>query len=90
MKYISLFILFAILSLPGKAQKRIRPGASMNPGDTIIAPGVGITFIVPEGWSGILPQKSEIAFLLPQRSEIGYLFLMARERDFSKISATKE
>jgi hypothetical protein len=102
MKYISLFILFAILSLPGKICDFLCPcffkknpvlnhrshGASMNPGDTIIAPGVGITFIVPEGWSGILPQKSEIAFLLPQRSEIGYLFLMARERDFSKISET--
>jgi hypothetical protein len=88
MKYFSLLILFAFLSLNSEAQKRIRPGASMNPGDTIIAPGVGITFIVPEDWSGILPQQSEIAFLLPQRSEIGYLFLMARERDFSHISET--
>lgn len=55
---------FCTVNLTVIAQERLRPGYIYQPGDTIHAPRLGLTSIIPEGWAGVLPQQTEMFLLM--------------------------
>ena len=63
-KLIFLFSLIFVTHVAVDAQERIRPGVIYQPGDTIHAPRLGLTSIIPEGWVGVLPQQTEMFLLM--------------------------
>ncbi len=66
--------------------ERLQPGKMYSAGDALYAPRFGMHAIVPEGWSGVLPQESEV-FLLTSNTRPIEFYIFARDK--GDVSAFK-
>ena len=80
MRIAILLLLSVTLNFLSVAQdQRIRPGKLYNSGEKIISPKYGFTATIPEGWSGFLPQGTEVFSLAKNDGTSGQVVLFARE-----------
>ncbi len=74
-----ILILLLIISLQVTAQDRVQPGRLYQAGERIISPKYGFTAEIPTGWSGFLPQGTEIFALNKNDGTSGEVLVFARE-----------
>jgi hypothetical protein len=79
MKYSMLFIFLTVLLTAVQAQERVQPGRLYQAGDRIVSPKYGFNAVIPEGWSGFLPQGTEIFSLNKNDGTSGEVLVFARE-----------
>jgi hypothetical protein len=75
-----LLVLWALpLVLVGQSPKKIQPGKMYESGEPIFSPHYGIHGVIPGGWSGLLPQESEV-FLLSSITYPAAVFVFASDQ----------
>ncbi len=83
-------IFFTILighSLMAQVSERIRPGIMYNEGTNLESPKYGFTATIPDNWTGMLPQGTEIFMLHRTDGTSGEVLMFARpEGDLDLIT----
>lgn len=85
-KTVIVFILVCMHSV-AFSQERIQPGKIYEPGETIHAPAVGLTSVIPEGWAGYLPTDTEMFLLANLENPEGSIYAFAFDDTMEDIKA---
>ncbi|MEJ2005530.1 MAG: hypothetical protein P8X57_11320, partial [Cyclobacteriaceae bacterium] len=85
----SMLLLFLTVMLTSvKGQERVQPGRLYQAGERIVSPKYGFNAVIPEGWSGFLPQGTEIFALQKNDGTGGQVLVFARENsDLETLSS---
>lgn len=87
MRRFSILILFLLIQMAATAQvTRIKPGKLYQAGEPLQAPSYGFNATIPQGWSGMLPQGTELFMLTKDDGTNGMVIMAARENsDFETL-----
>jgi hypothetical protein len=66
-------------SLKAQQPSRIQPGKLYSSGEQLDAPTLGFHATIPQGWSGMLPQGTELFMLMKEDGTNGQVIMAARE-----------
>jgi hypothetical protein len=66
------------LMLAEAASAAVKPGVEYPAGTQVDTPGTGASFVIPEGWSGILPQGGTY-FVLGSPAQKSYIFVLVQQ-----------
>lgn len=82
-----LFLLWITAYVEITAQERLRPGVVYQPGQKIMAPRIGLTAVIPQGWAAVLPQDTELLLLMNQDNPDGSIFAVANELTMDELKS---
>jgi len=88
MKTIGILIILLAAVTTTFAQNRVQPGRLYQSGEEIISPKFGFRAMIPEGWSGFLPQGTEVFALNKNNGTSSQVLVFGRENsDLSTLKA---